>query len=849
MSDYYATVILPLALPKNYTYRIPEQWLEEAIPGKRVAVQFGKSRIYSALVYELSESPPQGYRPKDIIEVLDDEPIVDERQLRLWEWIAAYYMCTLGEVMTAALPASLKLSSQTKVILNQDFTGEDVSLNDKEQLIYQALRQQHELSLSDISRLLGQKTVMPLVLSLMDKKALFVSEQLSGGYRPKTQAFLRLHPVYQDDEKLRELFEILERAPRQLDALMTFIHHSGKTKGMAKNTLMQESGVSAGVIHALTEKEIFISEQQEVSRLKPAGITLLKESVFSEEQAGAFTRIKEYFAGRQTSDPGASYGQGGTPHGETSRQPAAGGYDVVLLHGVTSSGKTLIYIRLIEEYLRSGGQVLLLLPEIALTTQMTERLQQYFGRDLAVYHSRFNDNERGEIWKKVQDGTCRIIMGARSALFLPFDRLGLVIVDEEHENSYKQFDPAPRYHARDVAIYLAGLHGAKTLLGTATPSLESYYHAQNGKYGFVPLFKRYGDVRLPGIQVVDMLKARKRRRDRNPDPPSLFSPPLMDAIQKALEQREQVILFKNRRGYVPVTMCATCGHIPQCMHCDISLTYHRSSNQLVCHYCGFTEKPFHQCPACGSSHMVQKGFGTEKVEEELQLLLPEARIARLDLDSTRSRYAFQQLLNDFEAHKTDILVGTQMVTKGLDFARVSLVGILDADSLLRYPDFRAFERGYQLITQVSGRAGRRDRQGKVLIQTYSPEHKIIQMVIGNQYESFYQSEIREREQFRYPPFRRLIRLNLKHKNNTQLHEAARLLGISLKKQLGKRVLGPQTPLVSRIRTLYIESFLIKVNPAEDSLSKVKQVIRHELLFLQSQPAGKGVLVQLDVDPM
>lgn len=810
----FAEVILPLALPANYTYRIPAHLAGEVTGGKRVAVQFGKSRIYSALVYRITESFPLRYAPKEIIEVLDDTPLVTEEQFRFWEWIASYYMCSPGEVMMAALPASLKLSSQTKIILNRDSLEREKELNEKESLVRQALEQQHELTVNDVAKLLGRKTVMPLIKSLIDKEIIYVSEQMAGGYKPKTAAYLQLEDPYRDHEKLRELFGILEKAPRQLDALMTYVRLSKNSRQVPKKELMEESGVSSAVINSLVEKEIFGLAMKEVSRIKEEDGDLLQDYQFSPAQEKAWEETRLQLQEK----------------------------DAVLVHGVTSSGKTLLYIKLIEECLERGQQVLYLLPEISITEQMTERLRAYFGSRLAVYHSRFNDNERGEIWKKVLEGEYGIVLGARSALFLPFRNLGLVIVDEEHENSFKQFDPAPRYHARDCALYLAGLHGARTLLGSATPSLESYYNALGHKYGLVKLEERYGDVKLPETVVVDMARETRKKTAH-----SHFSSVLLDEIKAALENKKQVILFRNRRGYVPVVVCRMCGYVPQCIHCDISLTYHRSREKLVCHYCGYSEKLLSSCPACGSAHLEQKGFGTEKVEDELKILLPQARITRLDLDNTRSKYAFQQLLNDFEEKNIDILVGTQMVTKGLDFGNVSLVGILDADALFRYPDFRAFERSYQLMVQVSGRSGRRNERGKVIIQTLSPGHKIIGMVLENDYTKFYESEISERRQFRYPPFFRLINIHLKHKNPDYLAEAAAGFAALLKSRLGNRVLGPQVPLVARVRNQYIRTLLIKADREKDSLSKVKEIVGTCILLLRSQ--HKSLLLQVDVDPM
>lgn len=811
----FAEVVLPLAISRNYTYRIPFELNQTIKVGQRVVVQFGKNKVYTALVYQISTEAPTLYEAKYIISVLDDTPLVTENQLRLWQWISSYYMCYIGEVMNAALPAAMKLASETKIILNREYEFDKSLLNDKEFLVVDALELKEFLNISDIMKVLGQKTVMPVIKSLNEKRIILISEELNDRYKPKLETFVKLHRVYNDPNQLKELFSILERAPKQVDLLMVYLHLSKIRPTLTKKELLEESGASAAVFNALVEKDIFRTEKKEISRFSEPEIELIKNFSLSAAQENSLTEIKEGF-------------EANLP---------------VLLHGVTASGKTQIYIKLIESCLKENKQTLYLLPEIALTAQMIQRLQAHFGDNVGIYHSKYNDNERAEVWQKVLKNQFKIILGARSSVFLPFADLGLIIVDEEHETSFKQFDPAPRYNARDTALYLSHLHKASIVLGSATPSIESYYNATSGRYKLVTLTERFGGVQLPEIQVADLQQERKLKSMK-----SHFSSLLFNEIELALNKKEQVILFQNRRGYAPMLMCGTCGFTPKCINCDISLTYHKHDNKLHCHYCGFKDDIFYRCPACGSTQIEQKGFGTEKIEDELAILLPTVRIARMDLDSTRSKYGYQQLINDFEDRKIDILVGTQMVTKGLDFENVSLIGVLNADAMLNFPDFRAFERSFQLMTQVSGRAGRRSSRGKVIIQSNQPTHKIIEWVMYNKYEPFFKSELAERSGFHYPPFYRLIQIDIKNKNQELVNLSAEFLAKELRTQLGKRVLGPEVPLITRIRNYYIKTIMIKIEKENVSIAKVKQIVQAAIDHFYTQKENRNSLIKIDVDP-
>ena len=811
----FVEVILPLAISKTYTYRVPFEMNMLVQVGKRVVVQFGKSKIYTAIIFKISEIPPSLYEAKYIIDVLDEEPIVNHFQLALWKWISEYYLCFLGEVMQAALPAALKLASETRITLNHSADFDKALLSDKEFLILDALELHSELRVSDVSKLLGQKTVFPLLRSLFEKNIIVISEEITEKFKPRKKSFILLNPIYKDSANRKILFDVLERAPKQLELLLAYFKLEKYQAEISKADLIETSGSSAAVLKTLLDKEIFAQEDKIVSRLSVEEIETFLKFELNVAQENALKQVQSEFLEK----------------------------DVVLLHGETSSGKTQIYIRLIEQMLLQKKQTLYLLPEIALTTQVIERLREYFGNKVGIYHSKFNDSERAEVWQKVLKGEYKMILGARSSIFLPFQNLGLIIVDEEHESSYKQYDPAPRYHARDTAIYLAHLYEAKIVLGSATPSLESFYNSKIKKYGFVTLRGRFGGVKSPQIEVVSIAEETKRKSMQ-----SHFTSVLMKEITQALARKEQVILFQNRRGYTPVLLCTTCGYTPKCINCDVSLTFHKSSAKLHCHYCGYKQEVLNACPACGSVKIEQKGFGTEKIEDELQLLFENARIARMDLDSTRSRNSFQVLLNDFEEGRIDILVGTQMVAKGLDFGNVTTIGIISADSMLNYPDFRAFEKSFQMLSQVSGRAGRRAKQGKVIIQAYDTSHRVISQVVRNDYEEMFDTEILERRNFHYPPLYRLIQLDVKHKDLSKLVAIAASLARILRSQFADRILGPEAPLIGRIRNYYIQTILIKIEKEGVSVQKIKDALSEILTTFDADPANKGVYIQTDVDP-
>ena len=812
----FAEVILPLSISKNYTYRVPFELNNMVAIGKRVVVQFGKSKLYTAIIRSLSTEAPERYEAKYLMEVLDDKPVVTIQQLEFWKWLADYYLCNVGEVMSAALPSALKLASETRIMLNPDEAVDRSLLHDKEFLIVDALDLQPILTVSDIVKLLGQKTVMPVLKSMFDKNIIYISEEVTERYKPRKRTYIKLNPIYEDNDQLRALFVQLERrAPKQADAVLAYIKLSREQKLVSKNDLVDASGVGPSIIKALTDKQILIAEDKNVSRLYYDTLESGATFTLNDAQQNALDSIRTQFDDKE----------------------------VILLHGVTSSGKTQVYIRLVEDAIKAGKQVLYLLPEIALTTHVIERLRKYFGNDIGVYHSRFSDNERVEVWQKVLNHEYKIVLGARSSVFLPFDNLGLIIIDEEHETSYKQFDPAPRYNARDAAIYLSSRYHAKVLLGSATPSFESYFNARTKKYGFAELTERFGGVSLPEIEVVSITEETKRKTMQ-----SHFTGVLMKDMETAIANKEQVILFQNRRGYAPVLVCRVCAFTPRCINCDVSLTFHKSSSQLHCHYCGYKEDTLNTCPACGSTHLEYKGFGTEKIEDELQVLLPEGRIARMDLDTTRARNAYQNMLNDLEEKRIDVLVGTQMVAKGLDFSDVTVIGIINADSLLKYPDYRANERSFQMLAQVSGRAGRRGKQGKVVIQTYNPHHRVIDQVIRNDYKELYLTEIDERKNFKYPPFYRIIQMDVKHKDAERLFHQAEYLANELRKHFGDRVIGPEFPLISRIRNFYIKSIMLKFERDTISIVKVKTIIRDVILQFQTTKLSKGCLVQPDVDP-
>ncbi len=812
----YVDVILPQALPMNYTYGVPPALEGKLRPGCRVAVQFGRNKKYAALVKTLHGNKPEAYEVKPVLELLDEEPILYPVQLKFWEWMAAYYMCTEGEVMHAVLPAFLKLTSDTRLLLNPD-AAEDLSgLTDEEYLLAEALQLHKELSIEEVQQILGKITVYPVINQMLQKKICLVQEELKKSFKPKKEVFVRLHPDWEPEEKLQEAFKLLKNAPKQEQALLAFLFLHNTSDAVTRRAIQQKAGIKASVVNSLAAKNFFILEKRSVPRLpfSPLPKDRLADFTLNEEQQQGYEQILEQFKEKQN----------------------------VLLHGVTSSGKTMIYIRLITHFLKQGKQVLYLLPEIALTAQIVRRLQKHFGEQIGIYHSKFSNNERVEIWNKVRTAEYKIVLGARSALLLPFKDLGFVILDEEHDTSYKQQNPAPRYHARDAALYYCRLFGAKALLGSATPSLESYYNARRGKYGLVRLQKRYGEVRMPDMQVVDMKQVAFKK-----DSIRYLSPQLEEAIRHSLAAKNQVILFQNRRGYAPAVVCTACGWIPRCKNCDVSLTYHKFHHRLHCHYCGQQYPLPEICSACGSPKLVHRSFGTERVEDDLSLHFPGCRVERMDYDSVRNKDAHQKLITRFEQQKIDMLIGTQMVVKGLDFDRVNLVGILSVDSLLSYPDFRLNERAFQLLAQVSGRSGRRGAGGKVLLQAMNTTHPVIGFVIRHDYEGLYEMEIRERENFHYPPFSRLMRISLKHRKAEIVKEAATVLNQVLQAYFKTALLGPSVPLVGRVRNLYLIEFMVKLPKNAAQLDEIKTYLHRQFNWLKAQKKFSRVIIVPDVD--
>lgn len=822
----FAQVILPLPVSGSFTYRIPfemNDWIEI---GQRVLVQFGTRKVYAALVIEVHERIPTDYVPKYVLGILDEIPIVNEVQLKFWIWMAHYYIAHLGEVMNAALPAAFKLSSESRLVLNPDFEVGSVTLNEKEAAILSAVQSQSAISISQAAEISDLKKVFPLINTLKEKGVILLEEELEDRYKVKSETWLQLNKQYLTEEGQKELFEQLEkRAFKQLEVVMAFLHlamkEGGAEQAIRKQAVLAQIEKGNAPLNSLLKKEIFISFEQKASRLKDYESYDNADAIeLSPAQQKAFDQIHSIFTEKNT----------------------------CLLHGITGSGKTEIYIKLMSEALSQEKQILYLLPEIALTAQIVNRLRKYFGVNVGVYHSKYNIHEKVEIWNKVleeEEGqpSYQIILSARSGIFLPFKNLGLVIIDEEHDNSYKQFDPAPRYHARDAALMLAQMHGAKVLLGSATPSIESYHNAQSGKYGLVNLTERYGKAILPEIQIGD-LKTETRRKTMN----GHFSKFLMTHIKAALENKEQVILFQNRRGFAPRLECEVCNEVPQCPQCDVSLVYHKQQNRLRCHLCGYSSHLLTTCSNCGSQELRLKGFGTEKLEEDLSIMLPDAKIRRMDLDTTRAKNAYEKIFEEFSEHRIDILVGTQMVTKGLDFGNVSVVGVLNADNMINFPDFRSFERSFQMLVQVAGRAGRKDKKGKVIIQSFNPYHSVIQYVMENSYDKMYSSQILERRNYHYPPFYRLIKFTLKHKDYRVLNETSADFGQLLRNAFGSRVLGPSYPMIGRIRGFYLKELQLKIEKGFHS-NEVRDRIHTILEAFQGGKQYKNVRVVIDVDPV
>lgn len=820
--EKFVDVILPLPLQASFTYALPPEMDGQVQIGCRVVVSFGRKKFYTGIVRNVHYLKPQEYEVKEVSAVLDEHPILVPLQFRFWEWLADYYLCTQGDVYKAALPSGLKLESETVVEYNPDFEATE-PLSEREQKVLDLLAVEPEQTVTRLEKESGLKNILAVVKSLLEKDALFVKEELKRTYKPKTETRVRLTEAACNERRLHFFFDELQRrAPKQLDLLMKYIELSGclggrEVKEVSKAELLKRSGATPAVFSGLVDKGVFEVYQQEVGRLETVSQAVMSLNELNVHQQRAFDEIRASFRVK----------------------------NVCLLHGVTSSGKTEIYIHLIDEAIRQGKQVLYLLPEIALTTQITERLKRVFGSRLGIYHSKFSDAERVEVWQKqLSHEPYDIILGVRSSLFLPFQRLGLVIVDEEHENTYKQQDPAPRYHARNAAIVLASMCGAKTLLGTATPSVESWYNAtEGGKYALVELKERYKEIQLPEIIPVDIKELQRKKRMNGP-----FSPLLLQYVREALEQKEQVILFQNRRGFAPMIECHTCGWVPKCKNCDVSLTYHKGLNQLTCHYCGYTQPVPRQCPACEGVDLRNRGFGTEKIEDDVKAIFPEARVARMDLDTTRTRTAYERIIHDFQQGRTDILIGTQMVSKGLDFDHVSVVGILNADTMMNYPDFRAYERAFQLMAQVAGRAGRKNKRGRVVLQTKSIDHPIIPQVMRNDFEGMVVGQLAERQLFRYPPYYRLVYVYLKHRNEQLLDVMAQTMAAKLRAVFGARVLGPDKPPVARIQTLFIRKIVLKIE-TNAPMARARQLLVQVQQEMVAEDRFKSLIVYYDVDPM
>ncbi len=818
----FADVLLPLSLQGTYTYHIPPT-LTPGV-GSRVLVPLGRKKIYTGIVVMTHDRKPVGCEVKDIITVLDPYPIVRHPQLKFWEWLADYYLCTPGEVYKAALPAGLKVESETFVSPNPDFEeAVPGTLSDREKVVLDFASQRGRLQISDISSATGFKNVEGIVTRLLDKGAIHVSERVVDNYRPRTESCVRLTIGQDDEQALHAFFDEVKRARKQEQLLLAYLDLSrwmNKSKTpleVTKEALLQRAEVSGAVLSAAVSRGIFEVYKREINRFATLGKALEDAPELTDEQQRAYKEIHQSFREK----------------------------NITLLHGVTSSGKTSIYMHLIDDALKLGQQALYLVPEIALTTQLTRRLKAVFGDRLLIYHSKFSDNERVDIWRRLlmSSEPC-VVIGARSAVFLPFAKLGIVIVDEEHDTSYKQQDPAPRYNGRNAAMILAGMHGAKVLLGSATPSIEVYYHAMQGKYGLVELSPRYHDIKMPVVKVIDTKAARKRHEMRG-----LFSSELIALTRHALEEGEQAILFQNRRGYAPMVRCKECAWVPTCENCDVSLTYHKHTHSLSCHYCGYTIGLPSLCPTCGQPTIEIYGYGTERIEDDIEGVFPGEKISRMDLDTTRSRASYERIIDDFSAHKTNILVGTQMVTKGLDFDKVSIVGILNADTMIRFPDFRSHERAFDMMEQVAGRAGRAHKQGQVVIQTSEPGHPVIGFVERHDYKGFYESELAERQRYGYPPFTHIINIYLKHRDDAVVGEMAVRYSNMLRQVFGTRVLGPEAPSVPRVQNLYIRQVVLKME-LQASMPKVKKILRdiYEQM-VNTDTRMKSVRLYYDTDPV
>jgi primosomal protein N' (replication factor Y) (superfamily II helicase) len=816
IESLFADVIVPLAMPRALTYSVPPEMESVLRPGHRVLVLLAGRHYYTGIVRRLHTERPEGYDIVPIHTLMDDRPVVNETELRLWDWMSDYYMCTPGEVMAAALPGTLLLASETKLVLKGDYRG--AVLSQKELLVCEALEVRKTMTLAEIAELLGVKSIQPVVKALIEKGLVVSEEDLTEKYKPKVIQVVGLTHEFAEESLLISMLDSLEKkSPKQAALLLALLAMPAENGFVPKSELLKKADVASSVLKSLEEKGVVRIEDRVVDRLQSSDEGALRPVVLSEMQQTALDDVKAGWDARKA----------------------------VLLEGVTGSGKTEIYAKLIEEAVARGEQVLFLLPEIALTAQMIQRLKAIFGDKIGLYHSKFSQNERTEIRQKVLEGGERfsIILGARSALLLPFPCLGLIIVDEEHEPSYKQHDPAPRYHARDTALVLAGMHGARVVLGSATPSVETSHNAERGLYHRVVLSERYSKTELPEIELVDLRSELKFKSMKG-----IFSSALFEGIKRALDEGEKVILFQNRRGYSSLWQCTICGHTPECVRCDVSMTYHKQNHMLRCHYCGHKDKPPVECPACSSTQLRMIGFGTERVEEELQTWFPEARFVRMDLDTARTKHAHHELIEQFASGETDVLIGTQMVSKGLDFKNVALVGILNADLLWKFPDFRSHERAFQLMVQVAGRAGRQDKRGRVIIQTYDPEFWLLQYVRNHDYRGFLEKETEERRLHGYPPFFRIIKIRILHKNQLLCDRAADEYAALLRQEFGSRVLGPEYHFIPRIRDRYVKNILIKIERAADH-KFVRNKIRELNARFAHVPELRNVRIIPDADPV
>lgn len=816
----FIQVILPLPLDGFFTYSVPEHLQENLTTGKRVIVPFGTRKMYTGLIADILDENNSGYETKDILEVLDNEAIIHPQQIQLWSWIANYYMCSIGEVFKAALPSGLQIHSESSIRLNpklEDYSG----LSKREIDFVSLLEDGDSINPDQARKILGLKTVFSIVKSLQDKGAVVLDENLKDGFKPKLDNYIRLTKAFATEERINELLDGLSRAKKQKQIILSFLHLTGyiETLGansLKKSLLLKDANASDTILKSLIKKGIFEQYQVEVSRLGADEIKVEPLKMLTAQQDAAIAQIKEQFKSK----------------------------DTVLIHGVTSSGKTEVYIHLIQEALLQNKQVLYLLPEIALTTQIVERLRKVFGNAVGVFHSKYSDTERVEIWKSIlqdNENSYKIILGARSSIFLPFSKLGLIIVDEEHENTFKQYAPAPRYNGRDASIVLASIFKAKTILGSATPSIESYYNAKTGKFGLVEMPERYQGLELPEVFIANVRKARYKKEMR-----AHFTPMLLKELKTAFENKEQVILFQNRRGFSPYVECNSCSFVPKCQQCDVSLTYHRGFGRLICHYCGYSQGIPSQCPDCNGKSISTRGFGTEKIETEISALFPDIKVGRLDLDTTRSKKSYERIINDFACGKMDLLVGTQMISKGLDFDNVRVVGILNADSMFNFPDFRAYERSYQLMAQVAGRAGRKHKRGKVVVQASDAGHPVVKFMFNNDYHGMFMAQVQERKTFNYPPFSRLIKITLKHKVPDALNSAAKDMAAILLPTFRKNLLGPEYPLVARVQNYYLKNIILKV-AKDQHASKVRVIIKDAIRQIVRK--HKTVQVVIDVDPV